>query len=287
MSQIALGAWRFADEKLEGDAIRGLVEKCAEAGITTVDHADIYGGYACEGLFGAAVPPAVRDRLQLVTKCGIKLVSPKRPGNRAKIYDTSRAHVVASVENSLKELRTDRIDLLLIHRPDPLMDAEETARAFVELKDAGKVLNFGVSNFSVSQFELLASRLPFPLVTNQIEFSVLRREAMYDGTLDQCQRLRIAPMAWSPFGGGKLFSESAAGIERVREALRLVGKELGGATMEQVALAWILNHPSRPVGIIGTTKVDRALEAAKAGEIKLSRDQWFGIWKAATGTDLP
>src|SRR5579872_3804577 len=287
MSRVALGAWRLADEKVEAKAIRALVESCIEAGITTIDHADIYGSYTCEQLFGAAVPASLRDQLQLVTKCGIKLVSHNRPGHRIKLYDTSHAHIVASVENSLKQLRTDRVDVLLIHRPDPLMDADATARAFIELKQAGKVLHFGVSNFTVSQFELLASRLPFPLVTNQLEFSVLHREPMYDGTFDQCQRLRISPMAWSPFGGGKLFDQGGVVSVRVHQLLMQVGKELSATTPEQVALAWILAHPSKPIPIIGTTKPDRVRAAAGAEAVKLSREQWFSIWKAAAGTDVP
>lgn len=287
VSRIALGAWRLSDEELPPDAIRSLIEKCIETGITTVDHADIYGSYTCEGLFGMAVGPALRDQLQLVTKCGIKLVSPNRPGHRLKLYDTSHSHIIASVENSLKQLRTDRIDVLLIHRPDPLMDADETARAFVELKGAGKVLHFGVSNFTVGQFDLLSSRLPFPLVTNQLEFSLLHREPMYDGTFDQCQRLRISPMAWSPFAGGKLFDDEGAATQRVRESLRQVGEELGGAAPDQIALSWILAHPSRPIPIIGTTKPTRAIQAAGAEALKLSREQWFTILKAAVGADVP
>ncbi len=287
VSRIALGAWRLADAGLNPDEIRNLVNCAIEAGITTIDHADIYGGYACERLFGTAVAPALRDQLQLVTKCGIKLVSDNRPAHHIKYYDTTRSHIVASVENSLKELRTDRIDVLLIHRPDPLMDADELARAFTELKEAGKVLYFGVSNFTVGQFELLASRLPFALVTNQLQFSVLQREPMYDGTFDQCQRLRISPMAWSPFGAGKVFHERSAAARRVREALTQIGEELGGATPDQIALAWILEHPSRVVPVLGTTNPERARAAAAAGMLKMSREQWFTICQAAAGTDVP
>jgi predicted oxidoreductase len=287
ISRLVLGAWRFNDGHLPPSDIPGLIHTCLEVGITTVDHADIYGGYSCERLFGAAVGPALRDRLQIVTKCGIKLVSSNRPAHQIKQYDTSHAHIVASVENSLKELRTDRLDVLLIHRPDPLMDADDVARAFADLKAAGKVLHFGVSNFTVGQFDLLASRLPLPLVTNQLEFSVMQRTPMYDGTFDQCQRLRISPMAWSPLGGGKLFVDQGAAGQRAREALERVGHDLGGATIDQIALAWILAHPSRPVPILGTTNPQRVRSAAAAEALKLSREQWFTVLKAAAGADVP
>jgi predicted oxidoreductase len=149
------------------------------------------------------------------------------------------------------------------------------------------VLHFGVSNFTVNQFDLLASRLPFPLVTNQLQFSVLQREPMYDGTFDQCQRLRICPMAWSPFGGGKVFHEQSAAAQRVREALARIGEELGGASPDQIALAWILAHPCRVVPVLGTTNPGRVASAASAAMLKMSREQWFTIWKAAAGSDVP
>jgi predicted oxidoreductase len=166
------------------------------------------------------------------------------------------------------------------------MDADELAGAFVELKSEGKVLHFGVSNFSVSQFELLASRLPFPLVTNQLEFSLLHPQPMYDGTFDQCQQRRISPMAWSPLGGGRIMLDESPPVLRLRQALDGVGLELG-ATADQVALAWILRHPARVVVIIGTTNITRMRSAAAAVELNLSRPQWFTLLKAATGTDVP
>jgi predicted oxidoreductase len=225
--------------------------------------------------------------MQLVTKCGIKLVSERRPAHGLKHYDTSRAHIVASVENSLRALHTDRLDLLLIHRPDPLLDADEVARAFAELRQAGKVLHFGVSNFTPGQFELLASRLEFPLVTNQVELSVMHLDALHDGTADQCQRLGIAPMAWSPLGGGRLFRADGEQAVRVRRALETVGEALGGATADQVALAWILRHPARFLPILGTGRLDRIRRAAEAEGLALSREQWFTIWTASAGHEVP
>lgn len=225
--------------------------------------------------------------MQLVTKCGIKLVSARRPEHGIKHYDTSRAHIIASAENSLRMLNTDRIDLLLIHRPDPLMDAGEIAAAFTALREAGKVLHFGVSNFTPSQFELLASRLDFPLVTNQVELSPMNMEVLHDGTIDQCQRLGVSPMAWSPLAGGRLFQDETAQAGRLHKALVTIGEQLGGATMDQVALAWILRHPARIIPVLGTGKIERVRNAAGAEALELTREQWFSIWSASAGGPVP
>ena len=176
------------------------IEQHVELGVTTADHADIYGGYACEQAFGDALrlKPALRQSLELVTKCGIATTA--KPGNPIGHYITDRDHIVQSAEQSLRHLHTDYLDLLLIHRPDPLMDADDVAEAFVALHKSGKVRHFGVSNFTPAQFQLLQSRLPFTLATNQVEISPIHQPAILDGTLDQCQQLRIKPMAWSCLG---------------------------------------------------------------------------------------
>ncbi|MGP8198451.1 MAG: aldo/keto reductase family oxidoreductase [Limisphaerales bacterium] len=287
-SRIALGMWRLADAKLSRDEIRALVHEAIEAGITTIDHADIYGGHVCQGLFGDALAgdAALRDKVQIVTKCGIKLLMPGS-AQRVKYYDTSRTHILASVDESLKLLRTDRVDVLLIHRSDPLLDPDEVASAFVALKKAGKALHFGVSNFTASQFDLLASRLPFAMVTNQLEFSVLHTNPLYDGTFDQCLRLRVSPMAWSPLAGGGLLKAGDERARRVRQALGEVGKDLGGATVEQAALAWILAHPARIIPVIGTTNRERVKSSAAVTGLTLSRDQWFYILEASAGEPAP
>jgi predicted oxidoreductase len=225
--------------------------------------------------------------MQIVTKCGIMLVSPNRPQHTFKHYDTSQAHIVASTEESLQVLGTDHVDLLLIHRPDVLMDPDEVAEAFTTLRQAGKVLHFGVSNFTPSQFDLLASRLGFPLVTNQIEVSVLSLDLLHDGTVDQCLQRGIAPMVWSPLAGGRIFDEDSEQAVRVRQALQSVGQELGGASLDQVALAWLLAHPVRFVPVLGSSKIERVRSAAGAEALCLSREQWFTIWSASTGTPVP
>jgi predicted oxidoreductase len=289
VSRVSLGAWRLADTPLSPEQIRTLVCQAVDLGITTIDHADIYGGHACQRLFGEAVggDAGWRERVQLVTKCGIKLLPSNGGGQRVKYYDTSRAHILASVEESLRALRTDRVDVLLILRSDPMLDPDEVADAFVTLKKAGQVLHFGVSNFTPSQFDLLASRLPFAMVTNQLQFSVLHTVPLYDGTFDQCLRLRVSPMAWSPLDGGRLLRAKDVRARRVRRALEEVGQELGGATLEQVALAWILAHPSRVVPVIGTTNPERVRSAAAAAHLSLTREQWFFILEASAGAPVP
>jgi predicted oxidoreductase len=288
-SRLVLGLWRLMQWRMSSDDLLALIHASLALGITTFDHADIYGDYGCEAQFGAALAaePGLRDRLQLVTKCGIKLLSTNGPAQVMTHYDTSKAHIIASAERSLRLLHTDYLDLLLIHRPDPLMDADETAAAFTELRQAGKVRHFGVSNFTPWQYDLLASRLDFPLVTNQIEFSPLHLEPLHDGVLDQCQRLRIAPMAWSPMGGARLFTADTAQANRVRHALGQVGEEVGGASLAQVTLAWILAHPARILPVLGTGKIERVRDAADSVALSLSREQWFTIWSASTGTGVP
>jgi predicted oxidoreductase len=288
-SRLVHGLWRLAEWKKSTLEIRALIDDCLDCGITTFDHADIYGEYTCERLFGAALAEARIDRakIQLVTKCGIKLTSRNRPGHKIKSYDTSCSHITASVENSLKNLRTDYIDLLLIHRPDPLVDPQEVNRAFTSLREAGKVRYFGVSNFLPAQFELLAAKLEVPLVTNQIEYSVMSQNAHADGSIELCQKLDIRPMAWSPLGGGRLFGEDSDRARRLRETLTDIGRHVGGASLDQVAVAWILRHPVQFVPVLGTGDPARIRRAVGALDIRLSAEQWFEIRRAALGQDVP
>ncbi|MBF2047095.1 MAG: aldo/keto reductase family oxidoreductase [Elainella sp. C42_A2020_010] len=287
LSRLVLGVWRMAEWQQSAQETLNLIQQCVDWGITTFDHADLYGDYTCEGLFGDALTlnPALRSRIELITKCGIKIVSKNRPEHKIKHYDTSYDHILQSVDHSLQQLRTDYLDLLLIHRPDPLMDADQVAAAFTHLKHSGRVRYFGVSNFLPSQFDLLASRLDFPLVTNQIEISVMHLDAFTDGTINHLQRLRVAPMAWSPFGGGQLFGNSPKAV-RLQKSLAAVAQQLN-ATVDQVALAWLLIHPARIVPILGSGNLDRIASATKAEPLNLTREQWFAIWTAATGTEVP
>ncbi|PVZ78497.1 oxidoreductase [Serratia sp. S1B] len=284
-SRMICGYWRLMEWGMSAPQLLAFIEQHLELGVTTTDHADIYGDYACEQAFGQAIKlkPSLRQKIEVVSKCGIATLA--KPGNTIGHYITSREHIVGSAEQSLSNLHTDYLDLLLIHRPDPLMDADEVAEAFVALHKSGKVRYFGVSNFTPAQFSLLQSRLPFALVTNQVEISPLHQPAILDGTLDQCQQLRIKPMAWSCLGGGRLFSD--AQFQPLRDELNAVAKEIGADTIDQVVYAWVMRLPSQPLPIIGTGKIERVRSALKASSLELSRQQWFRIRKAALGYDVP
>lgn len=279
-SRVIVGAWRWTNESTE--QIAKLINTSLDAGISSFDHADIYGNYSCEESFGNALRanPSLRDKVELITKFGIKLLSDKRPSHAIKHYDTSAKHIMWSVENSLKMLSTDRIDLLLIHRPDPLLNPVEVAEAFSKLKQSGKVLSFGVSNFTTSQFEMLQSYLPFPLVTNQIELSLLKHEPFFNGITDTLMKYKVKPLAWSPLGGGKFFDD-----DRLKNLLDRLAHEYN-ATATQILLAWLLKHPSGVLPIIGTTKPERIIEGAEALNVNLDRQHWFELLKAVSGKDV-
>lgn len=288
-SRTVAGVMNLASWGLNPQQRLAWVEQCLELGITTFDHADIYGGYTCEGLFGEALAlkPSLRPHLQLVSKCGIKLISPNRPGHWVHSYDTSFEHIVWSAENSLKQLQTDYLDLLLIHRPSPLMDIDQVAKAFDHLHQSGKVRFFGVSNFAPSQLSLLASAVSQPLVTNQVELSVINMNTLHDGTIDQCYERRIRPMIWSPVGGGWWMKGETEQSRRLLSVLGQLGHELGGKPIDQVALAWLLAHPAGLLPVLGTGKVERLKLAVEAEQIALTQDQWFAIWQASAGHEVP
>jgi len=287
-SRIVAGIMRLREWGMSTAALLDFIHQCLDLGITTFDHADIYGSYQVEELFGKALAadPSLRDRIELVTKCGIQLISPNRPDTRVKHYNTSRDHIIASAERSLYNLHADVLDLLFIHRPDPLMDADEVAGALTALRASGKIRHAGVSNFTPRQFELLQSRLDFPLVTNQIELSVLHLDPLHDGTLDRLQQWRVPPMAWSPVAGGRLFDPANERARRVRATLESIGATVG-ALVDQVALAWLLRHPARVLPVMGTGKIERLREAAAAESVALDRQQWFMIWEASAGREVP
>lgn len=284
-SRFVMGYWRLMDWNMSPVQLADFIEEHLDLGITTVDHTDIYGGYQCEAAFGEALKraPALRERMEIVTKCGIATTA--KPEHALGHYITDSAHIVKSAEQSLINLATDRIDLLLIHRPDPLMDADEVAEAFLTLHQSGKVRHFGVSNFTPAQFALLQSRLPFTLATNQVEISPVHQPLLLDGTLDQLQQLRIRPMAWSCLGGGRLFNDEA--FQPLRNELEMVARELNAESIEQVVYAWILRLPSKPLPIIGSGKIERVRAALVAEELDMTRQQWFRIRKAALGYDVP
>ncbi|WP_269930543.1 aldo/keto reductase [Aminobacter sp. HY435] len=286
LSRLVFGAWRLLDDgRPSPEDVARLIGTAADLGLTSFDHADIYGNYEVEAAFGAGLARwgGRREDIQIISKCGIMLKSANRPGNRLKFYDTGAAHIAASAERSLKNLGTDYLDLLLIHRPDPLMDADETAAALEKLVSAGKVRAVGVSNFTPAQYDLLASRLAIPLVTNQIEHSVMETSALIDGRLDHAQRLGYAPMIWSPLGGGSLFAGDGAREHRLRAALTAVAGETGANDIGAVAIAWLLRHPARLVPVLGTMKPARLATLARALDVTLDRQQWFSILEASEG----
>ena len=254
LSAVVAGAWRLGSWGMAPAARLRWIEECAALGVTSFDHADIYGDYTVEALFGEALAlaPGVRERLQLVTKCGIKLVSARRPGHALKSYDSSPAHVAASVEASLRALRTDRVDLLLLHRPDYLMDPDALGEALEALRAAGKVLHVGVSNHRPSQLALLHRRVP--VATNQVELSPLALGALDDGTLDQCLAVGVRPMAWSPLGGGRLFAGDAGPARDPRAPGRARARGPGG-----------VRRRARRAGGDGGVRVGRAAPVAPGG----------------------
>ncbi len=285
-SRIVAGVWRMKSWEWSVDERVRFIEQCVERGVTTFDHADIYGNYGGEALFGEALArvPGLRERIELVTKCNIKLVSEQRPEHRLKHYDSSAEHIIASVERSLVNLHTDHLDIVLLHRPDMLLDADEVAGAFHRLRTQGKVRAFGVSNFKPAQLELLASRTE--LVTNQVELSPLALDVLLDGTLDQSQRLGLPPMIWSPLAGGKLFTSDDPPALRVRGALATLAREHDVAP-EVVAYAWLLRHPARPLPIVGSRRVEAYAQAERALALHLDRQSWYAVLQAATGAEVP
>lgn len=286
LSPIVAGVWRMASWHWTPQERLRWIEQCLDLGVTSFDHADIYGGYTVEALFGEALAlaPHLRARLQLVSKCGIQLRVPVRPDTRIKHYDTSAQHIVRSVEHSLTSLGTDHLDLLLLHRPDALMDADAVAEAFEQLRAQGKVTAFGVSNFPPAQFDLLHARTP--LVTNQVECHPLHRAPLHDGTFDQAQRLRARPMIWSPLAGGALFRSEADEAVRVRGTLTSIGARYG-VSAATIAFAWLLRLPCRPYPIAGSRRIEAMQEAVAATRLTLDVQEWTEILVAATGKDVP
>ncbi|RMF02266.1 MAG: aldo/keto reductase [Bacteroidetes bacterium] len=276
--------WGVWGHQLDTKAMRTLIEGCVDLGITTFDHADIYGHYTTEAEFGKALAESteLRDNIQLVSKCGIRLVCKERPQNRLKSYDTRRAYIIASVEQSLRNLRTDYLDLLLIHRPDPLLHAEEVAEAIAQLKQAGKVRAFGVSNFTPSQFAYLRSATP--LLTNQVEISLLQHAALFDGTLDQCLQYGLRPMAWSPLGG--LFKREDEAARRLRTKLDEIAERYEHADHDVLLLAWLLKHPAGILPVLGTARLERLKRACQALTLNLDRQDWYALLEAARGEEV-
>lgn len=291
VSRLVYGTWRILDDPATA-SVEHLLKRlhlCLELGITTIDTAEIYGLYRVEEFLGQALArePGLKSRFQWVSKCGIYVPCEFHPQRRVAFYNAEAARLIKSTEKSLRLMGLEQLDLLLVHRPDWLTSADETAEGLNALLRQGKIRSAGVSNYNVHQFELLNSRMDQPLVTNQIELSLLCMNAIEDGTLDQCQRLRIAPMAWSPLGGGRLMDPTHEAGLRLRKLAAELGEKYDGATLDQLAYAWILAHPSSPLPVIGTNQLERLKQTAQSAQIQLEREDWYALWTAAKGHGIP
>jgi len=283
LSRLVYGMWRLGDDAdTSVTHVRNKIAACVDQGITTMDQADIYGGYEAEELLGQAMTPEIRSKIEIVTKCDIVAPVGRYADARVKYYDTSRAHIEASVAHSLRLMKIDVIDLLLIHRPDPLMDHHETGAALDDLVASGKVRAVGVSNFRPWDWELLQSAMKTPLATNQIEISLLHHAPFTNGDVAFHQRHGQPLMAWSPLGGGALFGTENAGL---RARLAEIAAD-HGVDDAAVAVAWLLAHPARILPVLGTNNLDRIARIGDAAKVRIDRETWFDLYTLALGHEV-
>ena len=284
-SRIVYGLWRLGDdENTAPDHVRNKIAACLDQGITTMDQADIYGGYMAEEILGNALRGSdLRNKIEIVTKCDIVAPVGRYADARVKYYDTSRAHIMASVDHSLNLMGIDHIDLLLVHRPDPMMDHHETGAALDEVIASGKVRSVGVSNFRPWDWELLQSAMKNTLVTNQIELSVLAHQSFTNGDVAFHQKNATPMMAWSPLAGGNLFNGQN---DAVTAALDAIARDRG-VDVSAVAVAWLLAHPSKILPVMGTNNLSRISRLSDACDVKLDRQEWYEIYTAALGHEVP
>lgn len=285
MSRIVYGMWRVADdENTSPEYVEAKIQSCLDQGITTFDQADIYGGYTAEAVLGGALKanPSLRNKMEIVTKCDIIAPAGRYSDAKVKHYDTSRVHIEKSVDYSLQDMGIDHIDLLLIHRPDPLMDHNETGAALDDIVASGKVRNIGVSNFRPWDWELLQSGMKNKLVTNQIEISLGEISPFTNGDLSFHQRQDDAVMAWSPLGGGSLMTGDGATAAVMDE----IAAEFG-VDRAAVAVAFLLAHPAKILPVMGTNNLDRIGKISDALKVKLDRESWYRLYEAALGNEVP
>lgn len=264
---------------------RQMIEACLQYGIYSFDHADIYGDYTTEAGFGEALKesPSLRHRMKIITKCGIQMLTSNRPHHNIKSYNTSKDHIIQSAERSLENFGTDYLDVLLIHRPDHLLNPAEVAEAVEQLKKEGKILSFGVSNFLPHHTNLLNTYTPVSY--NQVEISIIQLKALEDGTLENCMQHKIIPMAWAPLGGG-LFTDDDHPRFRAISATASELAEKYSCGLNEILLAWLHTHPAGIQSVIGTTKIDRLLQAKSAAGIRLEREDWYRLLAAARGEEV-
>lgn len=288
VSRFIAGYWRLKHWGWTSQQLLNFIEQHLELGITTVDHAMVYSS---ESLFGEALAlkPELREQLEIVTKCGIRPAGMGPLGAKdISHFDSRKESIIESVDHSLRNLRTDYIDVLLIHRPDFLMSGIQIADAFKDLKAQGKVRHFGVSNFTTHQFDYLQDALGDELlVTNQIELSPYNMQALEQGTLEQCARRGVSPMLWSCLAGGQLLTPQDEKGVRLAAALERVAAETGADALEQVVYAWVLALPFKMLPLLGTSKIERMRTAVAAAELPLTHEQWYAIWEASNGAPVP
>ncbi|MEG0850406.1 aldo/keto reductase family oxidoreductase [Flavobacterium plurextorum] len=274
--------WGVWDKNLTTKEMENMIQICVENKITTFDHADIYGGYTTEADFGKAFKASKisREKLQLITKCGIQMIAESRT-NKIKHYDYSKEYIIWSVEESLKKLKTDFVDVFLLHRPSPLMQADEIAEAVEKLKSEGKIVDFGLSNFTSSQTELIRQKTEVSY--NQVQFSATHYEAMVDGSLDYMQTHGIRPLSWNPLG--TVFREDTKKTRRLKKLLADLVQKYGFGS-DTLLLAWILKHPSGVIPIAGTVNIARIQALMKAVELEMDKEDWFAIWTESMGDDV-
>lgn len=285
-SRLVYGMWRLADDAdTSADNVRAKMDACLAQGITTFDQADIYGGHQCEDVMGGALKadPALREKIEIISKCGIVFASDKFPDIRVKHYDTSRAHIMMSVDNSLKAMSCDYLDMLLIHRPDPFMDFNETGAALDEIVQSGKVRAVGVSNFKISDWSALQMTMDTKLMANQIEISLLESSSLRNGDLVDIAADNMLPMAWSPLAGGGLFTDKHKALF---DKLTAIGKQQG-VDASAVAIAWILAHPSNILPVLGTNNLERIGSLSDALKVELDRQAWYELYELANGHEVP
>lgn len=279
-----LGVW---GAQMNGQQLENYIDACIDMGLNHFDLADIYGHYTTEQEFGAVLKRRsdLKQQIQITTKCGINLVCPNRPAIKVKSYDTSRQHIIWSVENSLTQLQVEQLNTLLIHRPDYLMNPHEIAETATQLLQSGKIAHFGVSNFTPSQFNLLNSLIP--LATNQVEINLLHVNAFTDGTLDQCMLHNVQATAWSPLGGGQLFDSNSSSEQVMR--IRKVALQLAAqyqVSIDIILYAWLYKHPCNIVPVVGTSKPKRLKAALAAKQLELSHQEWYMLWEASIGHEV-
>ena len=275
--------WGVWDKNLTSKEMLNMIHVCLENKISSFDHADIYGSYTTEGDFGKAFASAkiAREKIQLISKWGIQMLAENRD-NKIKHYDYSKSHIIWSVEQSLKNLKTDYLDVFLLHRPSPLMQSDEIAEAVEKLKSEGKIVDFGLSNFTNSQTELIHQKTKVSY--NQVQFSATNFEPMVDGSFDYMQLNQIRPMSWNPLGF--VFKKDIPQTHRLKQILATLSSKYHVDT-DTILLSWVLKHPAKVIPIAGTVSVSRIQSLMKAVELDLEKEDWFAIWAESMGEDVP